>query len=561
MSITLFEQPYATNIRTISGIVNEVTQDDYVLLCDTSSSPVVLNLASIPVNYWSTQYKLFVVDSGNNASSNSITINAPTSFTINGQPSASITVNGAGYMITISSNTNYAGLYSGVISGTTSIGLINITNASLIALVNAGTVSAGQFYFVTDVANVDFASGEGVAVQGIKVGGSTTVNGSGTFWNADYQGVGDYSGVPSYANNVGIWSTSIPASFVIGSVAIYNNLHYLNQTGTWGSAPSGDAINWLPLGKAKTNGYILEQDEVKYDLLNNVVVYRADKRNNEVDSYTNGGDNSIVLFQWGRDVVKNNKVKGNSLMKTTNSWCSFDGNILENGTLTDTTIYNILGAGSYNGNLINNGASVTMALSGSKPIGNGRNAGTVSNNRFSEGVTIRFTEIATGVTFGSNVMEVVNSNLGNLTASVTNKRCVSGFSNFEATVLADNSGSSYWKAFVLNFDTNYTNEFNWVGIFYLLRTADSIHEIVDLPTNHPCTFYTAVGSLGSNAKFLIISKGLVTTSNQIVGANNQFPTLNINYLLTEYTTTVGAEFIVIQKVGTINQAINYTQIL
>jgi hypothetical protein len=554
MAITLFEQPYATNIRTITGTPNLVTQDDYVLLCDTSLAPVSVELASIPTNFWSTQYKLFVVDSGNNASSNSITITAPIGFTINGQPTASIVVNGAGYMITISSNTNYAGLYSGVISGTTSIGLINITNANLIALVNAGTVSAGQFYFVTNVSNVDSASGEGVAIQGIKVNGVTTVEGSGTFWNADYQGVGDYSGVPSYANNVGIWSTNPPASFVIGSVAIYNNLNYLNITGTWGSAPSGDAVNWQLLGKAKINGYILEQDNVKYDLLNNIVVYRADKRNNEVDSYTSGGDNSLLLFQWGRDVVKNNKVKSNSLMKTTNSWCSFNGNILENGTLIDTTIYNVAGAGSYIGNLIDSGASVTMQLlTPTPPVGNGRNAGTVSYNRFSEGVTIRFTEIASGVTFSKNVMEVINCNLGNLTASISNKRCVSGFSNFEAFI----KKPPYFKLpNQLLINPNYASEFSWVGIFYMSDFNDFINEIDGLPTNHPCTFLIDSTSSTISLVWSITAIATAQTNPLRIVGSNVYVALG-NNTINFYTN--GNDFIVIQKSGNLNQVVNFNE--
>jgi hypothetical protein len=518
MAITLFEQPYATNIRTITGTPNLVTQDDYVLLCDTSSAPVSLELASIPTNFWSTQYKLFVVDSGNNASSNSITITPPTGFTINGQPSASIVVNGAGYMITISSNTNYAGLYSGVISGTTSVGLINITNANLIALVNAGTVSAGQFYFVTNVSNVDSASGEGVAIQGIKVNGVTTVEGSGTFWNADYQGVGDYSGVPSYANNLGIWSSTTPASFVIGSVVIYNNRNYLNITGTWGSAPSGDAINWQLLGKAKTNGYILEQDIVKYDLLNNIVVYRADKRNNEVDSYTSGGFNSLTSFQWGRDVVKNNKVIGSSLMKTTNSWASFNGNILENATFTDTTPYNVLGAG------------------------------TISANRFGEGANITFTRVDAGISFSNNIMEVITSDLKIISTSITNKRCVSGFSNFEAIL----QYPTHWKApNQLKIDTT-TNLYNWVGIFYLRDIPDFIDEIDGLPTNHISTFYIFNSGVTELFQINPIS---TATALQIVGNDIFFPITPQNYPFTQRTN--GNDYFQMQKSGNLNQVVNY----
>lgn len=558
MATQLFEQSFSTNIRTISGLVNFVAQDDYVILCDTSTGAVQIELPTIPPNVWSAQWRISIVDASFNASVNPITITAPIGYSINGQNSASIVSNGAGYVIIVSNNTNYAGLYGGVISGTTSVGLINITNAGLLALITAGTISAGQFYFVNNVSNVSFANGEGVAIQGIKVNGYTTIEGSGSFFNADYQGVGSYTGVSNYVNNVGIWSATAPPSFVQFSITIYNNLHYQNLTGAWGTAPNTDVVNWVLLPKSKTNGYILVQDSVKYDVVNNVVVYRADERNNEVDRYVSGGFDSLAIFQWGRDVVKNNKLKGNSLMKTTNSYCSFNGNILENGTLQDATGYNLTSAGAYNGNTIIEGASVTMLFSASAPIGNGRNAGTIANNHFGNGVTIRFTEVGSGVSFSTNTMEVVNSNLGNLTASISNKRCVSGFSNFERILLANNTPLSYWKNFILTIDTKYTNENNWVGIFYLRDTADVINFIVNLPTNHPCTFYSEIGSFPT-AKFRIVGVGGASTD-CILGASNQFAGSG-NYILSNVSTNQGAEFIVIQKQGTINQAINLTKLI
>lgn len=566
----LFSQPYPNTIRTISGVLNVVSNDDSVLWCDTSSGAVVIELPTIPTNYWSTQWRIYVVDKTYNASVNSITINAPVGFTINGQSSAVITSNGAGYVIMVSSNTNYAGLYSGVISGTTTTQLINITNAGLLALATAGTIGAGQFYFVTDVSNVSNTNGEGVAVQGIKVNGYSTILGSGSFFNADYQNVGNYSAVSNYVNNVGIWTSPTPLpfvpppSFVQYSIVIYNNLHYQNLTGTYGSTtPDLDAVNWVLLPKSKTNGYILVQDAVKYDILNNVVVYRADDKNNEVDRYVSGGFDSLLTFQWGRNVVKNNKLRGNSLMKTTNSYCSFDGNILENGILQDATNYKLVSAGAYNGNTIIEGASVTMLFSASAPIGNGRNAGTIANNHFGNGVTIRLTEIATGVSFTGNTMEVLNCNLGNLTTSISNKRCVSGFSNFERTILCDSSVNSYVKNYILTIDTKYTNENNWVGIFIMRNTTDVIRFITNLPTNHPCTFYAEQGSTPFAFAQFLIRPFSATAPDVILGASNQFTTspLPATYGIANTTTNQGADFIVIQKQGTINQAINYTSIL
>ena len=552
MATQLYTQSYSTTIRTISGLVNFVAQDDYVLLCDTSTGAVQIELPMIPTNYWSAQWRISVVDASYNASVNPITIVAPIGFTINGQSSATIISNGAGYLIMVSNNTNYAGLYGGVISGTTSVGLISITNAGLLALASAGSISAGQFYFVTDVSNVNSASGEGVAVQGIKVNGYSTIEGSGSFFNADYQSVGNYSGVSNYVNNVGIWSASAPPSFVQFSIAIYNNLHYQNTTGTWSSTPPDlDAVNWTLISKSKTNGYILVQDAVKYDILNNVIVYRADDKNNEVDRYVSGGYDSLVNFQWGRDVVKGNKLRGNSLMKTTNSFCSFNGNILENGILQDETGYSLVSAGAYNGNTIIEGASVTMQLLAppNKPVGNGRNAGTIANNHFGNGVTIRFTEIGSGISFTSNTMEVVNSNLGNLTTSISNKRCVSGYSNFEALL----TNPPYWKPNTIIIWGNYINEFNWVGIFYLKDYPDTIIYIENLPTNHPCTFY--VYNLATTKNFQINS--VPALANQIVGSNVFFPTIPQNYGVTHRTN--GDGYLVVQKAGNVNQVVLYNE--
>jgi hypothetical protein len=545
----LFQQPFSTNIRTISGLVNFVAQDDYVILCDTSAGAVQIELPTIPPNFWSAQWRISIVDASFNASVNPITIIAPTGYSINGQNSASIVSNGAGYVIIVSNNTNYAGLYGGVISGTTSVGLINITNAGLLALITAGTISAGQFYFVNNVSNVSFANGEGVAVQGIKVNGLTTIEGSGSFFNADYQGVGNYSGVSNYVNNVGIWSATFPPSFVQFSIAIYNNLQYQNLTGNWGTAPNTDAVNWLLLPKSKTNGYILVQDAVKYDVINNVVVYRADDKNNEVDRYVSGGFDSLAIFQWGRDVVKNNKLKGNSLMKTTNSFCSFDGNILENGILQDATGYNLVSAGAYNGNTIIEGASVTMLFSASAPVGNGRNAGTIANNHFGNGVTIRFTEVATGISFLTNTMEVLTCNLGNLTTSITSKRCVSGFSNFEAIL----QYPTHWKnPNQLLIPASYINQYNWVGIFFLRDILDFIDEIDGLSTNHITTFY--VFNTGATEQFQINAISTATAL-QIVGSSLFFPTIPQNYPFTQRNN--GNDYFQMQKSGNLNQVVSY----
>ena len=84
-------------------------RDDVVLLCDTSGAPVTINLYDIPNGYWSTQWKLYVVDNSSNASVNNITINAGAGQLINGQASLVLNTNDSAAMIRIISDTNFIG--------------------------------------------------------------------------------------------------------------------------------------------------------------------------------------------------------------------------------------------------------------------------------------------------------------------------------------------------------------------------------------------------------------------------------------------------------------------
>jgi hypothetical protein len=195
-----------------------------------------------------------------------------------------------------------------------------------------------------------------------------------------------------------------------------------------------------------------------------------------------------------------------------------------------------------------------MLFSASAPIGNGRNAGTIANNHFGNGVTIRFTEIATGVSFTTNTMEVVNSNLGNLTTSITNKRCVSGFSNFEA-ILSYSATPPNWKApNQLKVDALYTNQYNWVGVFYLRDIPDFMDEIDGLPTNHISTFY--VFNTGVTELFQINAISTATAL-QIVGSSLFFPTIPQNYGFTQRNN--GNDYFQMQKSGNLNQVVSYNK--
>ena len=98
---------YPNVSRTISGIGNIVFDTDVVLLCDTSLGIVELTLLEIPLNHFSTQYKLYVVDNSNNASINPIKIIAPIGFLIDDQPFIFNSINNSSIIVRISSDFNY----------------------------------------------------------------------------------------------------------------------------------------------------------------------------------------------------------------------------------------------------------------------------------------------------------------------------------------------------------------------------------------------------------------------------------------------------------------------
>lgn len=154
----LFEQKYPNNIRQISGLNNIPFQDDVVLECDSSAGAVSINLLDIPVSsgvgYWSTQYKLYIVDKSNTAGTNNITVNAPVGTKINGAASFIISSNGASLLVRVASNNNYVGQYSSGLGG--GITALTVTDTPTINLTLNPIV--GGFNLLADVEYKDFVS-------------------------------------------------------------------------------------------------------------------------------------------------------------------------------------------------------------------------------------------------------------------------------------------------------------------------------------------------------------------------------------------------------------------
>jgi hypothetical protein len=392
----LSSQKYTNTTRTITGLTNDVYPNDVILLCNTLPGPVAIDLQEIPANFWNTNYKLYLVDINNNASVNNITINAPVGYTINNLPSLVISVNGGRGIVTISSNNsyncelNYSTGGGGILTvqdqgvnvsspctlinfvgnyvlatgaganATVTINpnILSFTYGGFSALITGSSLIPGQFYSISNaIFTASVLETVPVIIQAVS-NNTISLFGSGVFLNADYQNVGNYSGVPGFVANLGVWSTALIP--VVGDVVIWNNLHFVSLTGVNAAPPNLDLINWSPLVKSITTGYILEVDEVTYNISTNQILSRKDKRNNYVENNVKtyallGNKEAFLVFQWGsEDCISNliaqeswsdfwnssNEIKYNSI--TGNSFMSFTrantGNFLYNSAQNNSKV-------------------------------------------------------------------------------------------------------------------------------------------------------------------------------------------------------------------------------
>jgi hypothetical protein len=335
----------------ISGGSSLVFPTDVILLCDTTTGAITLTLCEIPRDAWNTVYKLYVVDNGSNASVNNITINAPAGFTINGSASLVINSNDTTAVIRIANNFAYlASLTSGgglpleidsqgllVTSNTSKIDFVGIqalltapnsvkvTNAfisgtalQIQALATAGNLIANQWYNVTNADYGFFVHNFNVYIPAI-TNKSLANFGIGEFYDADYQNVGNYSGITGFVSQLGIWKTALAP--VINDVCICDNLHYKNITGVNGGIKaSNDPINWQLLTYSSTNGYIVVYNQITLGGTNNKrIIYRKDKNNNEVDWIGKISSGSFDLFPFGNEKFVGNKILSGSIWDCCNT--------------------------------------------------------------------------------------------------------------------------------------------------------------------------------------------------------------------------------------------------
>jgi hypothetical protein len=521
---------YKNNERTVSGNV-PVENSDVLINVDTSLVPCTIYLKEIPKDYWSTLYKLYVKDITGNAATNTITIIAPTGYSINNQQQIVINVNGGGAVIRIQDNIDYNASLNYCCSK--GVEFIDLLNSQLLSLIANNLIVAGNYYNVTDAIYADL----GVVLLGINPN-EVSLQGEGKYLNADYQKVGNYSTVTGFNSAVGLWSLN-PTIVVAGDCVVWNNFNYVNLTGNWGTAPSTDLINWQVLPKLVTNGYILEIDFVKYNKTLNVVFYRSDERGNEVELFAKS-KNTLLDFQWGRNRCTFNKISGTSELYFTNSNAEIRYNTMSGGTLKDTTIQSprvgsiisntiINGTISLNstfGNVSNNIVTSQGSLSCNSlnavglgvSIGNNiintsgslifdyANSGNISLNEIVRGATLRIDSLSGGNVIenycsdggllqvadvpnliGLYSCEVSDNNVVNLPILINDiyySKIRKGYSNWVAYL--DFNDIIIWNGTDLTINSVY----NYIGYFYIQNAnpLTPIIKIINMPTNHNCNF-------------------------------------------------------------------------
>ena len=370
--MSTFKQKYPNNSREVSGTPT-IFATDVILECKTAGGSVTINLLDIVDDFWNTLYKLYITDLDGNASVNNIVINAGAGQTINNQASYTISTNNAGVIVRILGNGEYILTDSNAVGtsgydqiqdegidltkrtilnfigpGVTAFddapgsrtnvrvsgGVENITHANLTALAAASTIVEGQLYRVTDPTYA-----YNLIVTGIS-STEVSVDCKAKWLVTDYQGVGNYTTVPSFNTTLGVWHTTLTVA--LGDVCIWNNTHYVNISGVNApTTPDVDAANWTLLAKTVTNGFVLETEFGIYDFANNLITRRFDQRFNDIEY---NADKGVLLWQWfpfGSNKVSYNRFIGSatSCIGIANGLGGFSSKVKDNvvrGTIQST---------------------------------------------------------------------------------------------------------------------------------------------------------------------------------------------------------------------------------
>ncbi len=258
------------------------------------------------------------------------------------------------------------------------------TRAQMLNLISLGQINNIDYAIVDDVLHP-----ETTIVPIIVHGADTTAlspQAVGVFQNADWNGAGNYSGVPSFHARQGIWLPSMTP--VIGDVVIWFNAnvgngpiawqHFVNKTGVnTATTPDQDLDNWqmLPSNVAnpETFGYIEATDKIIYDISyilaggSPTILSREDNLGNSVADYAayiNDGSGQLMKFPFGCNAVTGNKVLSGFQSLSMLAFWQVGVSEFRNNIIGDYVQLNINGGRGMRNCSIGNLANITMNFSG-----------------------------------------------------------------------------------------------------------------------------------------------------------------------------------------------------
>jgi hypothetical protein len=363
--------------------------------------------------------------------------------------------------------------------------LIEITYAEAVTMAAGSEFIPGHHYKITDRADLGlilFADSEN----------QLSLEGEGIFLNPDFDGNGDYSGVEDITGvpvgePLGVWYTLDESGYADGDIVFWNGLHYqlVNSTAVDGSDPSTNTAAYTLLPKTASNvGYIKETDFIMFRFSGDQIIYRADKRFNEI--YVN-----IENFQWG-----NNEARG------VKDYYGSISCINQRGTISKVF------------NSSSGGINFTNKHSGSLVSSDFNNQSQV---------TFDGTGAHEGLSFSQDYTITISGSL-----SYSDNKISTVYSNFPGEL----NMSTDFAAGVLTIPTT----LNYVGNFLLINnTGQTISKIVNLPKPHEVFFtpeaglqqtfsHTAIG--GAVANNLVSD---AASANVIIGRTNGTDRIGYRY--------------------------------
>lgn len=277
-----------------------------------------------------------------------------------------------------------------------------ILHAAALALVSSNGVEEGLSYKITDRADL------GIFLTGVK-DNSFSLHAEGGFLNPDFQDEGNYSGVITItgiakATNRGVWYADGESVYEDGDIVFWNGLHYqmtdMGAVDNTDPETNTDAYTVLPKS-AENVGYIEEWDFVNYDINNDRLLLRCDRRQNKIeDTFLGGG---ISLFQFGNNNVLFNTVSNNSLIYCLNN----RGDILYNNVSVSSSIEANTNYGEIRNNTINSHSDIIAT----------NNIGQINSNCLSNASVVRLDDnegIVISCFFASDNDTLCYTNKGNI---------------------------------------------------------------------------------------------------------------------------------------------------